>query len=312
MRVLVTGASGFVGRYIVPALRAAGHDVQTAGFSSSAVDYRIGLGADADWSQAVASCDAVVHAGGRAHVLNRAAAESLDTFNDINAGGTLALARAAAKAGVRHVVFISSIAAVGEPGASPLRETDTPRPSTPYGQSKLAAEQGLMALAEATGMSATCLRPPLVYGPDAGGRFRQMLRWCDLRLPLPFGAISNQRSYLAAENLADAVRVCLAKPEAASGVFHLADEGTLATPDLLRLIGDGLGKPARLFAVPPLALRALRPIGLAQPIDKLSQSLVVDGGKFRRHFDWTPPIELRDGIIAAARQYRAQQGDRRA
>ena len=304
MKILVTGASGFVGRAVVRALRAGGHEVVTAGFSSSAVDFRIGLGADADWSAAVAGCDAVVHAGGLAHVLDRAAAAAAETFEDINVGGTLTLARAAADAGVGHFVFISSIAAVGEPDGGPLRESDAPRPATPYGQSKLAAERGLAAIAAETGLTVTSLRPPLVYGPDAGGRFRQMLRWCALGLPLPFGGIENQRSYLAVENLVDAVMVCLSRRDAAGGVFHLADQGVLSTPELLRLIGEGLGRPARLFAVPSVMLRAMRRFGLAQPIDKLSQTLVVDGSAFRQRLGWEPPVDLREGIVDAARRYR--------
>lgn len=305
MKILVTGATGFVGRTVVHTLRRAGQIVVTAGFSGrSEVDFRIALTADSDWSAALAGCDAVVHAGGLAHVLNAQAAAAPETFQDINVAGTLTLARAAANAGVRHFIFISSIAAVGEPDGKPLRETDFPRPASPYGQSKLAAEQGLAAIAAETGLTVTSLRPPLVYGPDAGGRFRQMLRWCALGLPLPFGGIENQRSYLAVENLADAVLLCLSQRDAAAGVFHLADEGTLSTPQLLRLIGEGLGKPARLFAVPSLVLRAVRPFGLAQPIDKLSQTLVVDGSAFRQRLGWVPPVSLREGIVDAARRYR--------
>lgn len=303
MKVLVTGASGFVGRYIVATLRQDGHQVRTAGFASPHVDFRIGLGADADWVEAVEGCDAVVHAGGRAHVLNRAAAGSPATFDDINTAGTLALARSAAEAKVGHFVFISSIAALGQPSGNPLREADRPNPRTQYGRSKLAAEQGLCKLSAETGLTVTMLRPPLVYGPEAGGRFRQMLRWCDLQLPLPLGGISNQRSYLAAENLADAVGVCLANKKRASGTFHLADEGALSTPELLKLIGQGLGKPPRLFSIPSAALAAMRLLGLAQPIDKLSQTLLVDAGKFRQTFSWKPAIALPEGIQEAARRY---------
>jgi nucleoside-diphosphate-sugar epimerase len=302
MIVLVTGASGFVGRSVVSTLRAAGHTVRTAGYYSSAVDFRVPLGPDADWSAALAGCDAVVHAGGRAHVLDRAAAGSAATFSDVNVGGTLRLAQAAAAAGVRHFIFISSIAALGE-RPEPLREDDAPRPTTAYGQSKLGAEQGLLRFSG--DMTVTCLRPPLIYGPDAGGRFGQMLRWCARGLPLPFGGLNNQRSYLAVENLADAVRVCLGQREKSAGLFHLADEGTLSTPELLRLIGTGLGKTPRLFAVPPFALQVLRQVGLAQPIDKLSQSLVVDATRFRERLGWVPPVPLREGMVNAARRYHA-------
>jgi nucleoside-diphosphate-sugar epimerase len=305
MKILVTGASGFIGRSIVATLKSASHTVRTAGFSSNNTDFRIALGPDADWSAALSGCDAVVHAGGRAHVLNRLAAQDVAAFHLVNTAGTLTLARAAVNSGVRQMVFISSIAALGDGQPQPLRESDIPYPSTAYGQSKLAAEQ---RLAQIQGLSVTALRPPLVYGPDAGGRFRQMLRWCDRGLPLPFGGIENERSYLAVEYLADAVRAVLTMPERAGGVFHLADDGTLSTPELLRLIGDGLGKPARLFAVPHFALQTMRRVGLAQPIDKLSQSLVLDTSKFRQRFNWVPPVKLRDGIFQAANDYRARKG----
>ncbi|MDB5473446.1 MAG: hypothetical protein JWP99_749 [Devosia sp.] len=301
----MTGASGFVGRAVVRRLRAEGHVVRTAGFSGKvAVDHTIALGETADWSCAVEGCDAVVHAGGRAHVLGRAAAQATATFDDVNRAGTITLAKAAARAGASHFVFISSIAALGETGGNPKRESDDPHPNTPYGQSKLAAEQGLVELSEQTGLVVTCLRPPLVYGPDAGGRFRQMLKWCDRGLPLPLASIRNQRSYLAVENLADAIRVCLARGSASQGLFNVADEGVLSTPELLGLIGAGLGKPARLFGVHPLALQILRQLGLSQPLDKLSGTLVLDTSRFQRQLDWAPPVSLRQGIVDSARHYR--------
>ena len=303
MSILVTGASGFVGRAIVVALRRAGHAVRTAGHSSINVDYRIPLGIGADWSGAVAGCETVVHAGALAHVLNRKAAQAAASFDEINTHGTLVLAEAAAKVGVTNFIFISSIAAMGDPGDQPTRETDPANPTTPYGRSKRAAEVGLAEIADHSELTITCLRPPLVYGPDAGGRFAQMLAWCDRRLPLPFGGIDNQRSYLGVENLADAVCTAVAQPH--SGIYHVADRGSLSTPQLLELVGQGLGKPARILTIPKRGMGALRRIGMAQPIDKLTQTLLLDGSKFERTFNWSPPTELKDGILESARRYRS-------
>lgn len=302
MSILVTGASGFVGRAIVVALRRAGHLVRTAGHTSPSVDFRIPLGPRADWSEAVAGCETVVHAGALAHVLDRRAAQSSASFDDINTHGTLVLAEAAARAGVTDFIFISSIAAMGDLGSQPARETDPANPETPYGRSKRAAELGLAQIADRTGLAVTCLRPPLVYGPDAGGRFAQMLAWCDRRLPLPFGGIDNQRSYLGVDNLADAVCTAVAQPH--PGIYHVADRGSLSTPELLELVGQGLGKPARILTIPKWGMDALRGIGMAQPIDKLTQTLLLDGSKFERSFGWSPPAALPDGILAAARRYR--------
>lgn len=303
MTILVTGASGFVGRTIVVALRRAGYAVRTAGHSSPNVDYRIPLGPGADWSAAVAGCGTVVHAGALAHVLNRKAAQAVASFDEINTHGTLVLAEAAAKAGVTSFIFISSIAAMGDPGEQPARETDLANPTTPYGRSKRAAEIGLEEIADRTGLTVTCLRPPLVYGPDAGGRFAQMLAWCDRHLPLPFGGIDNQRSYLGVDNLADAV--CTAVAQLYPGIYHVADRGSLSTPQLLELVGRGLGKPARILTIPNWGMGALRRSGLAQPIDKLTQTLLLDGSKFERTFNWSPPTDLKDGILDAARRYRS-------
>ena len=301
MTILVTGASGFVGRSFVAALRQAGHAVRTAGHTSPSVDYRIALGPGADWSAAVAGCETVVHAGALVHVLDSKAA-AVARFDDINTQGTLVLAEAAARAGVASFIFISSIAAMGDIGDQPARETDPAKPTTPYGRSKHLAELGLAEIADRAGLVVTCLRPPLVYGPDAGGRFAQMLAWCDKRLPLPFGGIDNQRSYLGVDNLADAVCAAVARPR--PGIYHLADRGSLSTPQLLELVGQGLGKPARIVTIPKWGMDVLRSMGLAQPIDKLTQTLLLDTSKFEGAFGWSPPVALQDGIVDAARRYR--------
>jgi nucleoside-diphosphate-sugar epimerase len=308
MRVLVTGASGFVGRHLVTALRASGHEVRTAGFSSqSPLDFRIPLAPDADWAPAVANCDALVHAGALAHVFGPVSPEQANTFADINTRGTLALARAAAEAGVARFVFISSVAASGPGNGTSIRETDPPQPISAYGRSKLEAEQALASVAADTGLEIVSLRPPLVYGPDAGGRFRQVLIWCNRGLPLPFGAIHNRRSYLSIDNLANAVLACLTHPGAAGQVFNIADDEPLSTPDLVRLVCAGLGKPCRLFAVPTPLLRAARKLGVADAIDRLSETMLIDTTAIRSTLDWQPSISARDGIRAAASAFKQQQ-----
>ncbi|MDB5623851.1 MAG: NAD-dependent epimerase/dehydratase, partial [Devosia sp.] len=207
-------------------------------------------------------------------------------------------------------IFISSIAASGTSGPIPIRETDGPRPTTAYGQSKLAAEREITAVAASSHLQTVCLRPPLVYGPDARGRFGQVLRWCDLGLPLPFGGLDNPRSYLSVHNLAAAVLLCLEHPGAAGTVFNIADDQALAMPQLVRLICEGLGKPCRLFAVPPPLLRAGRALGLQQSIDKLAETMLLDTTRIRDQLNWQPPIAAEAGIRTAAEQFLRQKTTR--
>lgn len=258
MRVLITGATGFVGGAVQRQLMNDSKiDVSVAVRSNSTslpVEsfYVSGLTSDTDWSAALQDKDLVIHCAARAHIMSDDASDPLSEYRRVNVDGTLNLARQAAKEGLKRFVFISSIKVNGEqtqPG-QPFTSDDQPAPEDAYGQSKLEAEQGLQQIASEAGMELVIIRPPLVYGPEAKGNFSTMIKLVDKGLPLPLGAIHNKRSLIALDNLVDLVITCIDHPAAANQVFLAGDGQDLSTTELLRGVGNAMGKPARLIPVP--------------------------------------------------------------
>lgn len=229
-------------------------------------------------------------------------------FNGTNVTGTLRVAEAARAHGVRRIVFASSIKAVGERDAgAPLAEDVTPDPQDAYGRSKLRAERELAQFGETVGLDVVIVRPPLVYGPDVRANFLRMLDAVSRGTPLPLGTIAARRSLVYVDNLADALLRCATDPRAASGCFHVADDDAPSVAGLLRMVGDALGKPARLFPVPAGALRALGKLtGRSAAIDRLTGSLQLDTGRLRRVLGWHPPYTTRQGLEATAAWYRSR------
>ncbi|QHG63856.1 UDP-glucose 4-epimerase family protein [Pseudomonas putida] len=299
--ILVTGASGFVGSALCRQLNTLGV------FNVRAPSRRDAeLAAGTDWVSALAGVDAVVHAAARVHVMQENANESQAEFRRVNVDGTLNFARQAAAAGVRRFIFISSIKVNGElsqPG-QPLRADDTPAPQDAYGVSKHEAELGLQQLAAATGMEVVVIRPVLVYGPGVKANFLSMLRWVQRGVPLPLGALPNRRSLVFVDNLVDLVMTCLDHPQAANQVFLASDGQDVTLSQLLRAIGQALGRPARLLPVPPSLLHAAaRVLGRGDLAQRLLGSLQVDIAKNHQLLGWTPPFTLEQGLNLTARAF---------
>lgn len=313
MQIAVTGAGGFVGRALCRALAADGHTVIACiragdGPEGASTVRRITDITDRDSLRAAFdAAHAVVHLAGRAHVMADDATDPLAEYRRINVDGTRAVAEASADAGVRRVVFVSSVKVNGE-GAkgAPYRDTDPPAPEDAYGITKHEAEIALFDVARARGLEAVCLRPPLVYGPGVRANFAALMKLCDSGLPLPFGAITqNRRSLIFIDNLTSAIRAALSHPNAVGRTFLVRDDEDLSTTGLARALRQALGRPARLIPLPSCFLNLLLHLaGRSAMAERLLGSLTVDDGAIRATLGWTPPVAVTDAMIATARNAR--------
>ncbi|SMH57902.1 UDP-glucose 4-epimerase family protein [Azospirillum agricola] len=317
MRVLVTGANGFVGRALVPLLAERGHHVRAAVRKAGTVvpdaaeTVAIGdIGPDTDWHRALDGIDAVAHLAARVHVMKDTAADPLAAFRAVNTDGTRRLAEQAAASGVRRFVYLSSIKAlVDESQPRPLDEATPADPHSPYGVSKLEAEQALAGIAADSGLEVAVIRPPLVYGPGVAGNFRSLLKLVASGLPLPLGGLDNRRSLIFVGNLADAAALCLTHPGASGGHFLVHDGQPLSTAELVRAIGTAIGRPARLVPLPAglLALGA-RLAGKQAVYDRIAGSLTIDDRAIRDRLGWRPPHDPASGLRATAEWFKASRG----
>ena len=311
---LVTGGSGFLGRALIVRLARFSDCSVVAPLRDQSVTLAMGvrtlpmgdLNGTNDWQAALTGIEVVVHTAARVHVMNEVARDPLAAFREVNVEATLNLARQAAKCGVKRFIFISSIKVNGEgtePGAA-YHADDLPSPIDPYGISKLEAEQGLTTLAAATGMEVVIIRPVLVYGPGVKANFLSLMRWLHRGVPLPFGAIHNQRSLVALDNLVDLIVTCSDHPAAANQVFLASDGQAVSTTELLRKLGTCLGKPAHLLPVPAgLMSAAATLLGRRALADRILGSLQVDISKNRQLLGWTPPVTLEQALAVTAQHF---------
>jgi len=311
----VTGATGFVGRALVQrcvalappergssvlAITRQGTTNKVAGARYA----RVGHWSDnSEWQAVLAGTDVVVHAAARVHVMTDTAASPLEEFRHVNVLATLHLARQAVQAGVKRFVFISSIGVNGSQTTlgKPFAEVDQPNPHNAYALSKWEAEQGLVRIADETGLEVVIIRPPLVYGPGAPGNFGSLMRAVQRGWPLPLGAIHNQRSLVALHNLVDFIVTCITHPQAANQTFLVSDGQDLSTTELVRGMARAASVPARLLPVPVWALHAAgRLLGKGDAVQRLCGNLQVDISKARQLLGWVPPVSVDEGLRRAA------------
>jgi nucleoside-diphosphate-sugar epimerase len=305
MRILVTGASGFIGKALCRELLARAHTVRAAvrraesSVAAGAQEVLVpDIAAEFDRSKLVGDIDAVVHLAAVAH---RGAGDS--ELRRVNVDAAVRLARAAAGT-VRRFVFLSSVKVHGEDsGNGAYSEAGALQAEDSYGRSKLEAERALTDIAGRSGMELVLVRPPLVYGPGVRGNFLRLLRWVDSRLPLPFARVRNRRSLIYLGNLVHAI-VCCAEHSAARGPFLFADQGAVSTPELVSRVARALDRPARLLPAPPSLLRLAGAIaGRRGEIKRLTGNLVVDTSRAHRLLDWRPPYTLDEGLADTARWF---------
>jgi UDP-4-keto-D-QuiNAc 4-reductase len=317
MKVLITGASGFVGQIVATRIAA-----QYPIFTTISAVFRQpnlptafplhprispviapSLEALAKNTKLLANIDCIIHLAARVHQMNDQVADPLTEFRAVNTTATLQLAQAAAAAGVRRFIYLSSIKVHGEEtaGISPYTESDILTPQDPYGISKWEAETQLKQLASQTGLEVVILRPPLVYGPKVKANFLQMLRIVQKGIPLPLGAIRNRRSLIYVENLADAIINAALHPAAANQTFLVSDGEDLSTPQLIRHVAQSLHCPPRLLPIPAPCLKLIGKLtGKSSAVSRLTGSLVVDSTKIRQTLNWQPPYTLDQGLQATA------------
>lgn len=314
-KVLVTGASGFVGRAVCRRLRDAGIAVRAAirapedrsRIEAGTEVVVVGdIGPETDWRAALADVGAVVHLAARVHRLHDDAADPLAAFRRANTAATESLAKAAIEAKVRRLVFLSTVKIHGETSRGhALVESDPANPKDAYAISKWEAEQALGRVAAASDLEIVVLRPPLVYGPGVKGNMRRLLRWIDQGVPLPLAGIANRRSLIGLANLVEAICHALIQPGIAGEAFLVSDGTDVSTPALVRHIARALGKKARLLPCPPAALRGLaRLAGREQALDRLTDSLVINPEKAMRRLGWRPNVALDRELAAMAAWWR--------
>lgn len=318
-RVLVTGANGFVGRYVCRKLIASGSspvagvrdpgiwpELQQAIPGLNEVSLLGDLGTNPKLQSSLSRISVVVHLAARVHVMREQARDPLQEFRKVNVNGTRSVALAAVAAGVRRLVFVSTVKVHGESTSQiPLCEDTPSNPVDPYAISKWEAEEVLRTVAAETGLEVVIVRPPLIYGPGVRGNFLRLIKLVNLAMPLPWPKGENCRSMIGADNLADFLVRCVDHPEAARRTFLVKDSDDISTRELMTRLAQLLSRPLRLFPAPePLIRLAAKLASKQDMVSRLLDSLVIDSARARRLLEWVPPMTLDEGLAATALWYR--------
>ena len=311
--IFITGATGFVGSSLIKELLTQNYHTSVAVRDNTSVvpfgvtKFNVGnLTADIDWLSMLNGIDVIIHAAARVHIMDELVDDPLAEFRKVNVYATLNLAKQAAKAGAKRFIFISSVKVNGEMTSRnhSFKPDDNYIPIDPYGLSKYEAEQGLLALAKETGMEMVIIRPPLVYGPDVRANFVSMMKWISKKIPLPFGAIHNQRSLIALDNLVSFIIQCIEHPKAANEIFLISDGEDVSTTALLQKVSKALGGKSWLIPVPVRWMSfSAKLIGKEDVANRLFGSLQVDSSKARYLLGWKPVITMDEQLKKTADAY---------
>lgn len=314
MNYLITGATGFVGLALCQLLEQSEHTVYGVVRRSDAVlpasvkPIVVSSIADLYTHPILSEIDVVIHLAARVHQMKDTSADPLSEFRSINTEATKNLAIASQSAGVKRFVYLSSIKVNGDGQSEPYTEQSEPRPTDPYGISKWEAECALKNIAAETGLEVVILRPPLVYGAGVRANFLSLIKLVQKGIPLPLGAVNNQRSLVYVGNLVDAIAQCATHPNAVGQTFLISDNTDLSTAELVKNLAKSLNKPIRLVKISPVLLTILAQIfGKTATVDRLFGSLTIDSSKIRQTLDWQPPFTLVQGLNQTARWFQDTQ-----
>jgi nucleoside-diphosphate-sugar epimerase len=306
-KILVTGASGFIGNAVCQTLSRSGRSVigvvRSLNFFSenTKIEYvQVGdISLKKNWKDILKGVECIIHCAGRAHIINESNTDPLKVYQSVNVEATRRLAEDSVKAGIKRFIFLSSVGVLGinTNERLPFSNTDEPNPIEDYAISKLEAEEVLFNLSEKTGLEVVVLRIPLVYGPNSKGNLSRLIKLVNLGIPLPFGTIKNQRSMIGLDNLVDVLIRCIDHHEASRKIFLVSDGKDLSTIDLINLIASSLGRSAYLFPFPIYLLNLIGRIFRKQKeIDRLVGSLKINNNYVREKLNWIPPISVAEGI----------------
>lgn len=314
MNVLITGATGFIGKSLLSELLRQNFNIsivvrqKTNIFPAKVKQFVVGdFKNNPDFSPALEKVDCIVHLAGKAHVIEKSKASVLDEFTLINTDLSLNLAKQAVHANVNRFIFLSSIGVNGNRNTKAFLESDAPDPQEPYTISKHEAEQKLSKLAEETDMELVIIRLPLVYGANAPGNFGRLLSWASKKhpIPLPLGSVRNCRSFVALDNLVDFIATCVTHKNAANELFLVSDRDDLSTTEFLRKIAKAFNKKIFLLPIPVQFMIFIAGfLGKRADAIRLFSSLRVDSSKAKELLDWDPKITMDDQLLKIAKMWK--------
>lgn len=307
MKILITGASGFVGRTLVQKLNTSHEILALVRSQSNSFPANIQklIAKDIFEVELPSDIDVIIHLAGRAHILNEQTTDPLSEFRKVNVEGTLQLARQALEKKVKRFIFMSSIGVNGAVTLQqPFTEDALSQPHADYAVSKLEAEEALKKLFAGSDTELVIIRPPLVYAAHAPGNFARLLKLVATNLPLPFARTQNKRSFVALENLVDFIQVCIEHPNAANQTFLVADQNSISTRELVQYLKQGMGKTPYFIYIPqPLMKLGAACVGKSKLYEQLFESLEVDASKAQKLLGWIAPLSTQQAMLKAGQDY---------